>query len=217
MNIDVAIVGAGVVGLAHAYVARRQGLSTAVFERSPRAMGASIRNFGMIWPIGQPAGEMYSLALRSREVWGEVLGESGQTACGYGSLHAARTEDEAAVLSEFVNAGAFQCEWLDADEACERSPALRRDGLLGALWSPTELIVDPRRVIAALGDQLPVKFGAAVTAIDPPYFLAGGEQHRADRIVVCGGDDFATLYPSVFANSGITRCKLQMLRTAPQP
>ncbi len=71
---DVAIVGAGILGLAHAYVAAKAGKSVVVFERSPRAAGASVRNFGMVWPIGQPAGTMLSLSLRSRELWLEILG-----------------------------------------------------------------------------------------------------------------------------------------------
>src|SRR5580704_8992875 len=70
---DVAIIGAGILGIAHASVLARRGLSVVVFERSPQAAGASVRNFGMIWPIGQPAGGMHAMALRSRELWLEIL------------------------------------------------------------------------------------------------------------------------------------------------
>ena len=66
---DVAIVGAGIVGLAIAYIAAQKGQKVAVFERHPRAAGASVRNFGLIWPVGQPAGPALDRALRSREVW----------------------------------------------------------------------------------------------------------------------------------------------------
>lgn len=219
-QVDLAVVGGGIVGLAHATLAARAGLRVVVFERSPRAMGASIRNFGMVWPVGQQAGEAHSLALRSREIWGDILGPAGISVCGTGSLHAARAADEMAVLEEFAAIGprhGYPCEMLSAAEAHRRSPGLRRDGLLGALFSPTELIVDPREAVSRLTATLDVRRLTAVTAIDPPFLLAGGDTWQADRIVVCGGDDLATLYPGVFAESGIVRCKLQMLRTAPQP
>ena len=70
---QIAVVGGGIIGLAHAYLAARRGWSVVLFERHEFAQGASIRNFGMIWPIGQPAGERLQLALRSRSIWQDVV------------------------------------------------------------------------------------------------------------------------------------------------
>src|SRR5215813_9389779 len=139
---DDAIAGAGVIGLAHAYHLAMRGRRVIVFERSPLpggATGASIRNFGMIWPIGQPVGEMYELARRSRELW------------------------------------------LDALQALSRSPAIKPDGLRGAMWSPIETCVDPREVIANLPGWLSKEykvrfvFDCAVASYNQRHALAGGE------------------------------------------
>src|ERR1700680_4416231 len=97
---DVAIVGAGILGLAHAYHFARQGKRVLVIERHPQAQGASVRNFGMLWPIGQPAGPLHELARRSLEIWHEVLPASGLWHERSGSLHLAYHADEAQVLDE---------------------------------------------------------------------------------------------------------------------
>jgi D-hydroxyproline dehydrogenase subunit beta len=223
---DIAIAGAGIVGLAHAYLAAKSGLRVVVFERNPAASGASIRNFGMIWPIGQPAGHLYQTALRSREIWLDVLRESGLPYQATGSLHAAYRRDEAAVGSEFAEKGrrlGYDCSWLNAREAADRSAALNPDGLLGALWSPVELTVDPRLLIGQLPTFLAERYGVefhfntAVQEITIPTLIAGGKQWNAQTVVLAVGDDFQTLFPEIFVGLDLVRSKLQMLRTVAQP
>ena len=70
---DDAVVGAGIIGLAHAYHLARQGRRVVVFEKNRRAIGASSRNFGMLWPVGQPDGVRRKTALRSLEIWRVLL------------------------------------------------------------------------------------------------------------------------------------------------
>src|SRR6476619_3033575 len=144
---DVAVVGAGIVGLAHAFHFARRGRRVIVFERNPRACGASIRNFGMLWPIGQPAGKMHVMALESRSFWLEVLAAAGLWHRQTGSLHLAYREDEAQVLSEFAEraeSDGYDCRLLAPLEVASRSPAVNTRDLLAGLWSPTETCVDPR-------------------------------------------------------------------------
>ena len=197
-----------------------------VFEKSPRAAGASVRNFGMIWPIGQPHGTMHQMALRSRELWLEVMEAAGLTHRPTGSLHVAYRHDEAEVIQEFVEKGSslgYSCAWLNKDEVLQRSGAVSPERLKGALWSDTELTVDPRQVISTLPKFLEERygvkfvFGTAVRSISLPLIEAGSGRWEADTVIVCSGEDFETLYPGHFAASGLTRCKLQMLRTSPQP
>jgi D-hydroxyproline dehydrogenase subunit beta len=225
-GVDVAIVGAGILGLAHAYAAAKAGKSVVVIEKSPRASGASVRNFGMVWPIGQPAGPMLELALRSRKLWLEILDRAKLPRRETGSLHLTYRADEAAVAQEFAELGphlGYQCAWLKPQEVFARSNAVQPEGLAGALWSSTELTIDPRQIVQSLPgfleDQYNVKFifGTAVTAIEHPFLYTGTGRWQAETVIVCSGDDFETLYPEHFAASGLTRCKLQMMRTVPQP
>ena len=69
---DLAVIGAGIIGLAHAYVAARLGKRVVVIERSVRANGASIRNFGFVTVTGQARGQSWRLASRTRDVWAEI-------------------------------------------------------------------------------------------------------------------------------------------------
>lgn len=223
---DVAVIGGGIVGLAFAWTAARAGRSVVLFERDRRAEGASVRNFGMVWPIGQAAGPAHRRALRSRELWDDLAGPAGIDLDAVGSLHLAYHPDELAVLGEFAENGpelGFDCELLTPRETLGRSPWAVPDGLLGGLWSPTEACVDPRQVIARMPGFLAesfgvtLRYGSAVAAVEGREVRAtDGQRWETDRVVVCGGADFRTLFPQAFEGAGLRLCKLQMMRTAPQ-
>ena len=231
---DVAVVGAGIIGLAHAYAAAKAGKSVIVFEKKPQAVGASVRNFGMVWPIGQPHGEMLELALRSRELWLEILTEAKLPCRNTGSLHLTYAQDEADVAEEFAASApalGYHCQWLSPEATLAKSDAILTEShlgtLRGALFSDTELTVDPRQILAELPGFLASRFGVQFRFSQQVNAVAPSSTHidvrtpeetwQAQTVFICSGEDFETLYPAHFAASGLTRCKLQMLRTAPQP
>src|SRR5258708_37560684 len=74
---DLAIVGAGICGLAHALAAARRGKKIVVIDRDAQANGASVRNFGFVTVTGQQSGACWQRALRSRDIWLEIAAPAG--------------------------------------------------------------------------------------------------------------------------------------------
>ena len=223
---SVAVVGAGIVGLAHAWREAAHGARVTLFERSARAQGASVRNFGMIWPIGQSQ-TYIDTAIHSRELWDEFVRETGVWHSPCGSLFVAKHADEWQVLSEFANHCSdwpYQAELMSSDQVRSTCSAVNSDGLLGGLLSHTEMGVDPREVIAKapqwLADRFEVslEFNTTVSQVDLPVVQAtDGRSWNFDRVTVASGADFATLYPEVISANQLDKCKLQMMRTVSQP
>ena len=54
----------------------------------------------------------------------------------------------------------------------------------------------------------------AVCGIDLPELRTSRGALAADRVAICPGDDFNTLYADYLSRYSLTRCKLQMLRLA---
>ncbi|MEP7373157.1 MAG: TIGR03364 family FAD-dependent oxidoreductase [Chitinophagaceae bacterium] len=218
------VIGAGIVGLATARALAVRGYQVKVIERNDKAIGASIRNFGMIWPIGQPDGELYERAMLSRRIWKEVCDSAGIWYDEAGSLHVAHSKDEWNVLEELFGIyGHRNYRLLNATDTANKSAVIVQGDLRGSLFSPDEMIVDPRMAIASISAWLSEKyaveflFGKAVTDVCYPAVYTGSEEWEADEIYVCSGTDFETLYPQLFAGVPITKCKLQMMRMVAQP
>jgi FAD dependent oxidoreductase TIGR03364 len=218
---DLAVVGAGIVGLGAALAGAKRGLRVVVIDRDAQANGASVRNFGFITVTGQERGTMWARAQRSREVWAEVASCAGIPIVQQGLWMLARRPESVDVLKAFLATDmAVDCQLLTPSEARRRCPALTAPGLLAVLESTTELRVESREAIPRLAAWLTQSHAVSfirsteVLGIDMPTLRTSRGDLNADRVAVCAGDDFNTLYPQRFGAYPLTRCKLQMLRLA---
>ncbi len=215
-DFDCLIVGAGIIGLAHALAASRHGLRTAVIDRDACAVGASVRNFGFITVTGQAAGITWRRALRSRDVWTRSSSgrHSGAAARSDGLRPPARGAGRFAGIRRRSDG-----HRLPGAAAAQLPGDALRPGLVGALSSPHELRVESRTAIPRLAAWLAeagVTFirRTAVTGIEAPELRTSAGRFIAPRIIVCPGPDLVTLFPDNIAARGITLCKLHMLRVA---
>jgi D-hydroxyproline dehydrogenase subunit beta len=145
---DVAIVGAGICGLAHALVAARRGKRVVVIDRDAQANGASIRNFGFITVTGQQGGKCWRRAKRSVEVWLEIADSAKIPIVQRGLLTIARRPEARAVIEAFLQTDmGAECRLVEPRELINYGSGLRADEFAGALYSPHEARVESRDAI----------------------------------------------------------------------
>ncbi|HCS53776.1 TIGR03364 family FAD-dependent oxidoreductase [Rubinisphaera sp.] len=227
MHYDLAIIGSGIVGLGHVWAAAKRGYSVAVFEADSHPEGASIRNFGMIWPIGQPAGSVRALSLRNQQLWQELGEAVGFPVEQCGSVFLAHHEDEMQVLKEFADSACSQdldLQVLNPAETLQHLPAANPNGLKGGLYSRTECRVHPPTAITSIVSHLgglpnvDLHFETPIVKVhDGSIQSADGKSWTADRIIIASGAYFKHLFPEQHRNQQFKICKLQMLLTVPQP
>jgi len=218
---DLAVVGSGILGLAHAYVAAKAGKRVVVIERDPRANGASIRNFGFITVTGQERGESWRLARRTRDVWAGAAKEAGLRVEQNGLYLTARSTEAVSVIEAFLKTEMGEgCRLLSANEFRNLADGLGGGDLKGALFSPHEIRVESRNAIPAfaewLKEWLGVSFLMETVAFEttPPRLRTSRGIVEADAVVVCPGVDFVTLYPQRIAKYALRQCRLSMMKLA---
>lgn len=218
---DVIVVGSGIVGMACALAAIRQGLSVQVIDRESVCTGASIRNFGFVTVTGQGSGATWRRARRSRDIWAEVAPKAGITVEHSGLfVLAQRAEAEPVLHALLLTEEGEQLEWLDKAELARRAPHFAHAHIRGALYSPHELRIESRVAVERLRQWLAsqgVQFhmGQAVNSVESGRVQMGERTLHAERIIVCPGPDIKTLFPDVFKPFKTQLCQLQMLRVRP--
>ena len=222
---SILIVGAGILGLSHAFAAAKRGLKVQVFERTGTPLGASVRNFGQALVTGQPPGEMLDLARASRSLWAEWSRHAGFDLKRNGSYLFARTEAEEHLLEAFCQGRALEYDY--------RVELLRRaklnalyDGQFShhraALHGLDDQLVYSREAIPSLVDYLQRELGVEfhfstlVRDVEPGQVHTTAGSFKGAHVIVCAGHDYLTLLSEPLATLNPQTCRLQMLRVRPK-
>jgi glycine oxidase len=206
--VDVAIVGAGVIGLAIGWRLAAAGLGVALFERDEAGAGASGAATGMLaaaTELEPGGGDLLTLALESQRLWlrfrTELESETGID-LDYrdeGTLTAAIGRDEVERLRfrhELQKRAGLATHWLDGAAARALEPAMRPSVTAG-IFCAEDHQVDPRRLVPALRRAV-VAHGGRIVEQVPVYSLdiAGGKVNgvvtpeglcRAGAVILANG------------------------------
>ncbi|WP_394560283.1 TIGR03364 family FAD-dependent oxidoreductase [Aquipseudomonas alcaligenes] len=217
---DLLVVGAGMLGLAHAWAGAKRGLKVKVFERTATPLGASIRNFGQALVTGQAPGPMLDLARQAHGLWAELGKAAGLALKQQGSLVFARTEAEEAMLEAFC---AGRARELGYRVELLRGAAL--DGLYAgrfahhraALHGLDDQQLYSREALPQIVDYLrdlgvEFHFSTLVRDVETGSALTTAGRFTARHILVCSGHDYQTLLAEPMAALKPSVCRLQMLR-----
>jgi glycine oxidase len=168
---DVAVVGAGLIGLGVAYELAKRGASVTVYERAEPARAASWAGAGMLAPFSEemPDDEMLALCRASLDVYPAFAGELRERTGvdvrfrRSGTLHVALDDArlaELALYAETFRANGGDVTVLDRAETLAREPLLAKS-LAGAVFVANEAQVDNRRLgraLVAACESLGVRF-----------------------------------------------------------
>ncbi len=185
-QVDVAVIGAGVIGLSIAWRLVCRGLSVAVFDRAEPGSGTSFAATGMLAAAAEhePGGDdLLALALDSQRQWLEfraTLEAEAGASIDYrdeGTLVVALGRDEVERLRfrhEQQRRAGLNTRWLNGMEVRGIEPGLRA-AVAAGISCPDDHQVDPRRLVPALAAAFVRRGGLlfqnnAVTSLD----MAGG-------------------------------------------
>lgn len=213
---DLVVIGAGILGLGHAWHALNLGLRVAIVERDEEAVGASIRNFGHVCVSAQ-SGIARDYADIARNEWLRLAPLAGIEVREVGTLIVARSEHEEAVLSEFSATRADEARLLGGAETAAvlgmdhtESAHIRSGAHL-----PLDLRVDPlvavQRIAAHLASEgVDFFFGTNAGHIEPGRVRTSRGMLYAPHIVVTVGHNVDRFFPDLADTYAVERCRLRM-------
>lgn len=193
---NVAIIGAGVIGLGIAWRLAMRGVPVAVFDKGACGAGASHAAAGMLAACAEaePGEEaLVTLGRASQARWPAFAAELKQ-ASGVdvglrpeGTLVVALTSDDQARLSHqlvFQQKLGLPLQWITAAETRRREPHLAGK-LAGAVFSPEDTQVDNRKLATAL--RIAAEAAGASISEHQAVKTISNDAGRIDGIVLADG------------------------------
>jgi FAD dependent oxidoreductase TIGR03364 len=219
------VAGGGILGTWHALELCRAGYEVQHLDADPTPVGASVRNFGLLWVSGRRSGAELDVAQRSRRRWEEIAGDAaGIGFRANGSVTLAITEGERKVMETFAqhpDAADRSIVFLEPAELVALNPAVR-GRVLGGLHCPDDAVVEPRQALGALRGYLLARAGYTfhagrrVVGIEEGALVdATGTRWEADLLILATGAAFDHLPGTAGVSARLRRVRLQMLETAP--
>ncbi|WP_338868446.1 TIGR03364 family FAD-dependent oxidoreductase [Spirosoma sp. SC4-14] len=225
---DLIVVGAGALGAFHAYHAAKAGQRVLLLEKDQYPIGATVRNFGQVVPSGL-AGRWFEYGRRSLEIYRDIQSQTDLTVRANGTVYIASDSDEWVLANELYDryqAIGYPCELLSKLQCLTKYPLLQPDYVVGGLFFPDELSVEPEQMIHRLIAFAQKKYGvdyrpgSVVVDCQSNYggailTLANKQRFQAGRVLICSGHEVRLLFPEQLADAGLVVSKLQMLLVEP--
>jgi glycine/D-amino acid oxidase-like deaminating enzyme len=229
-EVDVAIIGGGIVGCSAALVLAQRGVSVAVFEKGRIAGEQSGRNWGWVRQQGRSPIEL-PMMIRSLQLWRQWTAELGED-LGFhqgGSLYLAQSHEQLAELANWLEVArehSLDTRILSGHEV-DSVLTSHAQPWAGALYTASDGRAEPSRAAPAIarGAARDGAYVAARCAVRGLACAAGRVQavvteHGVVKAatVVCAGGAWTSLF---CASLGIAVPQLKVLgsvaRTAPAP
>lgn len=229
-HFDVIVVGGGILGVAHAYWALKQGLTVGLFEKDIQPQEATVRNFGQVVPSGLPANEWQEYGKIALETYKSIQSEYDLTVRTEGSTYIASNAQEVGLLeelSEINKASNYPSILWTAKQCLDHLPDVKTEYCKAALHFPEEVTVEAPLMIHKLLAYLGQKFDSFHYFPDTTVVACVSNQETAtietldkrsctaEHVIICNGRDFKYLFPALFRKSNIKVVKLNMMESFP--